>query len=258
MGIYRPERALRTSVLAQRNAFRVSPTSPDIPAISSAPAPVFVDDEAPDLPQLHGLSHLHIIDDETDTRTRIHALLSQRPSSIIRTYQGPNAFDSAFAELEGGCIVLVVRSPSSQAAAFLRTLRREARFRAVVLAVHSDFQLAIDVMKAGAVDFLLLDPAMERPEAKLLPSIDEALGQVRQAQAMNDALERARARLERLTVREREVLMGLVAGKSNKMIAQELAISPRTIEIYRAHLMEKLGTNTLSETLRIAFAAGLG
>lgn len=116
-----------------------------------------------------------------------------------------------------------------------------------------DLRAAIEAMKAGATDCLLY-PC---DAAEILSSIDEGTVLVREALRRNAGQIEARQQIERLTAREQDVLQGLMHGKSNKMIALDLSISPRTVEIYRAHLMEKLGTRSLSETLKVAFAAGL-
>ena len=119
---------------------------------------------------------------------------------------------------------------------------------------HGEGSVAGQAMKAGAVDFL------EKPFDKqsLLSSLEAARGRLEVASTMESRREEARQRLNVLTPRERDVLTGLVQGLPNKTIAYDLGISPRTVEIHRANLMEKLGVRSLSEALRIAFAAGLG
>ena len=108
-------------------------------------------------------------------------------------------------------------------------------------------------MKAGAVDFI------EKPfeKAVLLSAIDEGFARIEQAGRSRARAEEAQVRLQALTPRERDVLEGLVRGHPNKTIAYDLDISPRTVEIHRANLMSKLEVASLSEALRIAFAAGL-
>lgn len=120
----------------------------------------------------------------------------------------------------------------------------------IVMTGHGDIALAVEAMKAGVIDFI------EKPFANeiLIAAIGEALqsgGQPR------DAHLDAERRLENLSPRERDVLAGVVAGKVNKVIAYELEISPRTVEIYRANLMSKTGARNFSELMRIALAAGL-
>ncbi len=123
----------------------------------------------------------------------------------------------------------------------------------IVMTGHGDVGVAVTAMKAGAVDFI------EKPfeKAVLLGAIDEGFARIEQAGRSRARAEEAQVRLQALTPRERDVLEGLVRGHPNKTIAYDLDISPRTVEIHRANLMGKLGVASLSEALRIAFAAGL-
>jgi two-component system response regulator FixJ len=116
---------------------------------------------------------------------------------------------------------------------------------------HGDVTLAVQAMKAGAVDFI------EKPFEKkvLLGAIDQAFSRLHRSSETRDRANEAEVRLNGLTPREREVLDGLAQGLPNKTIAYDLGISPRTVEIHRANLMTKLGVKSLSEALRIAFAA---
>ena len=113
--------------------------------------------------------------------------------------------------------------------------------------------VAVQAMKAGALDFV------EKPyEAEtLLRIVDVAFSRLAHDSAAAAHAEQARTKIEALSPRERDVLMGLIEGRANKVIAYELDISPRTVEIYRANLMTKLQVRSLPEALRIAFAAGL-
>jgi two-component system, LuxR family, response regulator FixJ len=124
----------------------------------------------------------------------------------------------------------------------------------ILMTGHGDVALAVKAMKAGAADFI------EKPfdDTALLDAIHTALD----ARSVNDehensARQDAEARLAELLPRERDVLQGLVAGKINKVIAHELSISPRTVEVYRANLMAKTGARSMSELMRLALAAGL-
>jgi two-component system response regulator FixJ len=116
---------------------------------------------------------------------------------------------------------------------------------------HGDVSLAVQAMKAGAVDFI------EKPFEKdaLLASLQEAFQRLSRKEATKDRKKDAEVRLHALTPRERDVLDGLAQGLPNKTIAYDLGISPRTVEIHRANLMTKLAVRSLSEALRIAFAA---
>jgi two-component system response regulator FixJ len=119
---------------------------------------------------------------------------------------------------------------------------------------HGDVTLAVRAMKAGAVDFI------EKPfqKAVLLGAIEQAFARLNHEVANRDQAQEAAVKLQALTPREREVLDGLAKGLPNKSIGYDLNISPRTVEIHRANLMTKLGVRSLSEALRIAFAAENG
>jgi len=123
----------------------------------------------------------------------------------------------------------------------------------ILITGHGDVALAVEAMKAGAVDFI------EKPfdDAALLSAIRAALDTRSAKQGDSAAKKEAEARLADLSPRERDVLLGLVAGKINKVIAHDLNISPRTVEVYRANLMAKTGAHSMSELMRLALAAGL-
>lgn len=223
---------------------------------SSRPAPSFDLIEAP---PGAGLVHVYLIDSDDTRRSAVHKLLSGRSNMVVRAYRTRAVFLAEAELLDEGCIILSDESDDTQASEsdvildFIRSLRDEGRFACILLTSERHMRLAINAMKAGATDCL---PVPFAPEAVLEP-LEEALKTQRTARAMNDASTEARDQIGRLTARERDVRQGLLYGKSNKMIAIDLGISPRTVEIYRAHLMEKLGTHSLSETLRIAFTAGM-
>jgi len=122
----------------------------------------------------------------------------------------------------------------------------------IIMTGHGDVSLAVQAMKSGAVDFI------EKPfeKAVLLAAIEHGIERLKRSAADADSAEEAAVRLQGLTTREREVLDGLSRGLPNKTIAYDRGISPRTVEIHRANLMSKLGVKSLSEALRIAFAAG--
>jgi two-component system response regulator FixJ len=124
----------------------------------------------------------------------------------------------------------------------------------IIMTGHGDVALAVRAMKAGALDFI------EKPFAKgaLLASLEEGFRRLSRKEATQDRRMDAEVRLQALTPRERDVLDGLAQGLPNKTIAYDLGISPRTVEIHRANLMTKLGVRSLSEALRIAFAAQEG
>lgn len=152
---------------------------------------------------------------------------------------------------EACCLIADVRMPGGMdGVALVQALRRRGLPLPVILVSgHADIPLAVRAMKAGAVDFI------EKPyeDTAILGAVATALaGQAIPADA------EAVHQVAQLSPREREVLVALVAGKANKAIAHELGISPRTVEVHRARVMEKLGVRSLSAALRIALMAGLG
>lgn len=210
-------------------------------------------------PPTAGLVHAYLIDADDESRAALHKLLSGRANMVVRAYRTRAAFLASADMLDDGCVILSDEGAdkgdveTGALLDFIRHARESRRFACVLLASGQQLRLAIDAMKAGAVDCLLMPHAAED-----LPCVvDDALAMVSVAQAESAASAEARHQIERLTARERDVLHGLLHGKSNKMIALDLGISPRTVEIYRSHLMDKLGTHSLSETLKVAFAAGM-
>jgi two-component system, LuxR family, response regulator FixJ len=196
---------------------------------------------------------VHVIDDDEAVRQSIEFLL--RTFGVkARTYDSASAFLDALPNIESGCIITDVRMPGVSGIDLLRRLGEMGiRMPVIVVTGHGDVPLAVEAMKNGAIDFL------EKPFADdlLLGSVRSALNRS-QENAERDA-ERAEveARLATLTNREREVLEGLVAGKPNKIIAFDLAISPRTVEIYRANVMTKMEAGSLSELVRMALVMGV-
>ena len=203
-------------------------------------------------PPSHGLRHCYIITADERRRRDIHRMLSGRADMAVLSYPSRQAFLDGIGGMDEGCIVMFGDEEDSIERT-VRQLSSTKRFMCLVLTSEDDIRLAIDAMKAGAADCLIY-PC---PEADIQKSVDNALDQIRERIAEHSEQEEAKRQIERLTSRERDVLFGLMRGKSNKMIAIDLKISPRTVEIYRAHLTEKLGANSLSDTLKVAFAAGL-
>ena len=172
----------------------------------------------------------------------------------VRTYDSATAFLNSVPDGGTGCIVTDVRMPGMSGVDLLRQLKaRGSTMPVIVITGHGDIQLAVEAMKVGAADFL------EKPfdDEVLLASVKSALGRLEKDAQRETERAELNNRLATLSTREREVLEGLVAGKANKVIAFDLGISPRTVEIYRAHVMTKMDAGSLSELVRMALLAGV-
>ena len=194
---------------------------------------------------------VHVIDDDDAVRESLEFLL--RTAKIdVRTYDSATAFLAAMSKGATGCIVTDVRMPGMSGVDLLRELKaRGSTMPVIVITGHGDIQLAVEAMKVGAADFL------EKPfdDEVLLASVKSALGRLEKDAQRETERAELNNRLATLSTREREVLEGLVAGKANKVIAFDLGISPRTVEIYRAHVMTKMNAGSLSELVRMALLA---
>ncbi|WP_338691687.1 response regulator FixJ [Bradyrhizobium sp. 26S5] len=194
-----------------------------------------------------------VIDDDPAMRDSLAFLLDVNGFAVM-TYETATDFLDHFASSTVDCIVSDIRMPGMSGLELVRKLKADAAACPVILMTgHGDVALAVEAMKAGAVDFI------EKPfeDETLLRAIGEALRTQSAVPADGSARREAEARLVDLSPRERDVLRGLVAGKINKVIAHDLGISPRTVEVYRANLMAKTNVRSMSELMRIAIAAGL-
>lgn len=197
---------------------------------------------------------VHIVDDD-EAVLRSLALLLQSHGLTTHSYGSAEQLLSRLAVIEPGCAVVDVRMPGMDGMALLKLLTaRGPDLPVIIVTGHADVALAVRAMKDGAVDFI------EKPytEFAMLGAVESAIARARDRRNSRAAAEQAEARIATLTPREREVLNGLIDGLPNKVIAHELGISPRTVEIHRANLMEKLACRSLAEVIRLATAAGLG
>lgn len=196
---------------------------------------------------------IYIVDDDEELRVSLHRLLSLRSDLLIRSFASGDAFLGQMAELDPGVLLLDMNMPGSSGLDVLRDLRGNVRFLAIILTGQGNIEAATRAMKVGAFDFL------EKPYdyQQLTDVMESAFEKLEQESAAAARVERARQLIEQLSARERDVLRGLIEGHANKVIAHDLSISPRTVEIYRANLMAKLKVRSLSEALKIAFAAGM-
>ena len=201
------------------------------------------------------IRNIYLIDDDDAVRASLHGLLSLRSDLVVRNFRSGDQFLERVAELESGVLLLDYHMPGKNGIEVLQQLGTSSpgRFLTIILTGEGNIDIAVQAMKAGAFDFF------EKPYKAdaLLAAIDKAFDRMEHDSAGSAQIETARAKVAVLSPRERDVLTGLIEGRSNKIIAYDLAISPRTVEIYRANLMTKMGVRSLSEALRVAFAAGL-
>ncbi|HLO19288.1 MAG TPA: response regulator FixJ [Sphingomicrobium sp.] len=194
---------------------------------------------------------VHLVDDDAAIRRSVGFML-KTSGHRVETYESGAHLLKSCGELDQGCILLDIRMPGMDGLEVQQALlEKGVSLPVIIMTGHGDVTLAVKAMKAGAVDFI------EKPFEKdsLLASLDEGYRRLSRKEATDDRMRDAAVRLQALTSREREVLDGLAQGLPNKTIAYDLGISPRTVEIHRANLMTKLEVRSLSEALRIAFAA---
>jgi two-component system response regulator FixJ len=194
-----------------------------------------------------------VIDDDEAMRDSLEFLLGTANFDVT-LFESAQHFLDALAGVDFGCVVSDVRMPGIDGIELLKRLKAShSTLPVVIMTGHGDVPLAVEAMKLGAVDFL------EKPfeDDRLIGMIDAAFKQA-EAGAQNVALTAEIAeRIATLSPRERQVMDGLIAGLSNKMIAREYDISPRTIEVYRANVMTKMQAGSLSELVRLAIRAGV-
>lgn len=196
---------------------------------------------------------IHVIDDDDAARDSLAFLLQSADLNVV-TYDSAKSFISSLPKANAGCVITDVRMPGMSGVDLLRRLKELGiEIPIIVITGHGDVQLAVEAMKTGAVDFL------EKPfdDEVMLASVRTALSK-RERATHHDAERLAlHERLAALSSREREVLEGLVEGHPNKVIAFNLGISPRTVEIYRANVMTKMKAESLSELVRLALVSGM-
>jgi len=197
---------------------------------------------------------VHIVDDDASVR-RAAALLLRTQGFLVESHASGVAFLDRMKDLRPGCVLLDVRMPEVDGIGVLEQLgKTEFDWPVIIMTAHGDIATAVAAMRLGARNFI------EKPfeEDTLMLALDDGFALLSRKDELDLTVAAAMARLECLTPREREVLDGLAAGQTNKMIAIDLGISPRTVEIHRANLMDKLGVQTLPQALRIALVVELG
>lgn len=197
---------------------------------------------------------VHLIDDDEDVRASLSFLL-EAAGMTVRGYESAAAFLDTAEGLDSGCIVSDVRMPGISGTELLARLKeREIAVPVIVITGHGDVPLAVEAMKLGAFDFI------EKPfdDERIVAAVHAALEEREKRGEVEAQKAGVLARLATLSQRERQVLDGLVAGLPNKTIAYDLGISPRTVEVYRANVMNKMEAASLSDLVRMAVLAGIG
>lgn len=197
---------------------------------------------------------IYAIDDDEAVRQSLEFLLKSA-GITVRGFESAKAFLDILAEVDGGCVLTDVRMPGMTGIDLLKHLRaKRADLPVIVITGHGDVALAVEAMKVGAFDFL------EKPfdDEMLIAAVRAALSRDADTAKRKAGLGVIQQKLAGLSTREQQVLEGLVAGKANKVIAFDLGISPRTVEIYRANVMTKLEAKSLSDLVRMAITASDG
>jgi len=196
-----------------------------------------------------------IVDDDAYVRDSLQTLLESF-GFPTETFESARAFLASDATMRSGCLVADIRMPDMDGLELQQELvRRGLPLPIIIVTGHGDVPLAVRAMKAGAIEFL------EKPynEQALIESVKRGLREATSLAEEHSARQSAAERLALLTEREREVYELLVVGHPNKVIAYKLDISPRTVEIHRAHVMEKMRARNLAELIRMSIAiAGSG
>jgi len=196
---------------------------------------------------------VYVIDDDPAMRDSLDFLLDAAGLKV-RLFESAVSFLEALPELGPGCIVSDVRMPNLDGIELLKRLRETNKSLPIIIMTgHGDIPLAVEAMKLGAIDFI------EKPfeDDRLIGTITAALSGAAQRHKGDAVAADIASRIASLSPRERQVLDGLVAGLSNKLIARDYDISPRTIEVYRANVMTKMQASSVSELVRFAIRGGL-
>jgi PAS domain S-box-containing protein len=202
----------------------------------------------------HKGDQIYVVESNENSRNQL-SLQLQSARYEVKTFVSSQTFLEIAPVLISGCVILEIGAPTAEGLATLRELKAR-RIELPVIAngnSHGDIHLVVQAMKSGAVDWL------ENPyaESSLLAAVASALAGIREATEARGAAELARKHIADMSSREREVLVGLIGGATNKIIARWLGISPRTVELHRARVMERLGVRTLSAAVLLATSAGL-
>lgn len=193
---------------------------------------------------------VYVVEDDEAVRDSLELLLKS-DGKAVKTYENGSAFLKDYSEKMTGCIVLDIRMPVMDGMELQKKLNERNSILPIIFVTgHGDVPLAVDAMKEGAVDFI------QKPyrEEALLEKIEAALAQdLEQRKTLGEKNEIVR-RIKTLTPREAEIMDRMIAGQANKVIAIELEISQRTVEIHRSRVMHKMGTHSLAHLVRMVLS----
>ncbi|MGM0768990.1 MAG: response regulator FixJ [Pseudomonadota bacterium] len=193
---------------------------------------------------------VYVVEDDEAVRDSLELLLKS-DSKSVKTYENATAFLRDYSENMAGCIVLDIRMPGMDGMELQKKLNEKHSILPIIFVTgHGDVPMAVDAMKEGAVDFI------QKPyrEEALLEKIEAALEQDREQRKSLDEKQEIIKRVKSLTPREHEIMDRMIAGQANKVIAIELEISQRTVEIHRSRVMHKMGTHSLAHLVRMVLS----
>ena len=193
---------------------------------------------------------VYVVEDDEAVRDSLELLLKSADHDVS-TYPTANAFLEKYSEEMAGCIVLDIRMPGMDGMELQSRLNQKNSILPIIFVTgHGDVPMAVDAMKQGAVDFI------QKPyrEEDLLKKIEQALEQDRDQRKTLGQKQEIQRRIDMLTPRESEIMDRMIAGQANKVIAIELEISQRTVEIHRSRVMHKMGTHSLAHLVRMVMS----
>ncbi|EON91681.1 LuxR family two component transcriptional regulator [Marinobacter lipolyticus SM19] len=193
---------------------------------------------------------VYVVEDDEAVRDSLELLLKS-DGKPVKTYENATAFLRDYSEKMAGCIVLDIRMPGMDGMELQKKLNDKHSILPIIFVTgHGDVPMAVDAMKEGAVDFI------QKPyrEEALLEKIEAALKQDLEQRKSLDEKQEIIKRIKSLTPREHEIMDRMIAGQANKVIAIELEISQRTVEIHRSRVMHKMGTHSLAHLVRMVLS----
>lgn len=193
---------------------------------------------------------VYVVDDDAAVRAALRALF-RSVGLPVQTFESAEEFLGALSDNPVGCLVLDVRMVGMSGLELQAHLARHGyRLPVIVISAHADVPMAVRAMKLGAIEFL------EKPinEQELLDRVQSCLQEASRAHQQAASSDALLARFQFLTGREQEILQHVVSGKRSKVIAAELGISSRTVDVHRARIMEKLGVNSTTELIKVVLS----